>query len=441
MIVVSFTGTSKAYLYIQEREVKMGSRNVCIWPAGKAVPLALILCSVALFFLPLFSNATTFVFKPTKQPAYYSDTANWVNSDYPGRQIASGDTITFEINSTFTTAIIDSNILVKGFCHIGDSVNWIIPINVTATFQRDISDGMMLQKIASASTSLVKVEGALRLYACNAGFDGITNVTGTIRADAEYNFIFGLWQTATFNDLSVSGSCTGTAVRMYCDSLFVDVGARVAISSGYAFNNGSLHADTIINKGDISLEHETQLYCTYLQNEGRCKAGSLSGKLWNTGSIELVQMPTNSFTADIWDVVNSGTVQIYGSVYAPILISGVNNTGIFRIGNLLNETSSSSWLNLQGQIFNSNLWIQSGNLNVAEMSGDYSNTGIIELYGKTNFNSGTFTNNGTCQFFNPTVEYGVLISNTFINNSNFTSYGRLEVVGQFKNYGTANVNE
>ncbi len=67
-------------------------------------------CVLGMLLLISFieSSAKTFLFKPTKQPANYSDTSNWVNRDYPGRQIVFGDTIAFEINAGFHDVIIDS---------------------------------------------------------------------------------------------------------------------------------------------------------------------------------------------------------------------------------------------------------------------------------------------------------------------------------------------
>lgn len=441
VIIVILTCSRKAYLCLLELEVSMGSRNSCICPANKTVAFVQILCSLALFLLPLLSDAKTFVFKPTTQPAYYSDTANWVNRDYPGRQIVFGDTIAFEINAGFHEVIIDSNLFLEGNCHIGAGLHWTVPPTITLTFMGVSNDpvGLWMDRVRlfADTASLVSIEGRLYFYGVGAKSHGNVNISGSIWADADVSPSGAYSQYLIFNKASISGSCGGIGLVLSCKSLFVDTSAIIFIYSGYTWNGGSLNGDSVLNKGKISLREETGMDCSYMYNEGQINAGFLSGKLNNTGAIEIVQKPINSFTANLWDVVNSGSVSLSGSIYSPISINGVHNTGTFYVSDYLGVTSTLPWLKMNGIIYNSNQWIQDGSMSNAEMNGSYTNTDTFDVRGKIDFNGGTFTNNGTFSFNIPPYDFPLFrIRNHFVNNAIFTGFGALEISGQFDNYGS-----
>ena len=386
------------------------------------------------------SVARTFVFKPVVAQALYSDTANWENRQYPGLQIEYGDTIVFESNGNYQHVIIDTNIIVRGYCHVKDSVYWMVPANTNITFQGLLYESIIeRERLKANTTSEVTVAGKLFFNGAGATLLGIANISGNIVSDADVeNALYQ--QKMSLKKAVVSGTVSGIGLQLSADSLAVDSSAVITIHSGYNMNGGSLNATFLHNKGKINLLYETQLTSNTIQNSGVINAGAITGQITNDGTIEVLQFPSNGFTANIHDVINTGTIKLYGSIYAPLMINGVNNEGVFQISDYLNEASANTWVTIEGMVLNTNQWIQTGTAAVAHMQGQFANAGSFYINGKTFFNSGIFTNNAVCVFSASTMTPAFQLANEFVNNGTLTFYGQVILSGQLKNYGTLNFN-
>ncbi len=420
-------------LSIQSMEVKMRLPKHTPFMKHKIRRSWVLLLALFLLLLTNASVAKTYVFKPTKQPAYYGDSANWINNDRPSYWIDIGDTIIFEKSAITNEAIIDNSLTIQGFCELKDSVRWIANgwITLGGTFPAEEIPEL---KFVSTPTCYIEINSGLYIFGAIADFGGITKANAPIKCDPldlEREYRLGGYAFrfigVGFDTLILHSNLTGFLTRIGCDSLFVSAQSEIRLRPGRNFWTSGLSASTLHNQGNIFLADDSPLNAGFLVNEGSISAGQLTGSVTNFGSIGIQGHPANAYAADLPNLVNYGGFSVLGEFAFPVNINGATNYGTVGLSGVSK---------VNGPIYNYSSWFQSGTNSKLVVKGNILNIGSFTSIGQSEFSEGYFINNGTCYMESTNPDFPIIFNNEFFNNDTLTIKGKLIVKGQFYNFGT-----
>jgi hypothetical protein len=353
---------------------------------------------------------TTYVFIPQSNNALYSDAANWLNGNYPGNNIPDDDSILFKPGPGFSSAIINIGVTVLGYCRVDSGVTLYVNsgfdlggLNLFPSFSTNLK---------TESGSVFIVNGQLTSYARNGVFNGEVIINGNFQARTlDMNDQSGSCDFDFNAPLTIHGSLSFKVSHLSCKQVLVDNTGFIGGSSGYDFWTTSLHIDSLHNSGTVSLR-EVYFTCTVLQNDSSFSTYTISAdSVVNNGkfiiSDDLPPGLTNK-ESSIRRLINEGEFEIsYIKLFLGTTFINANDFSIY-----------------EGSLMNADV-VNEGSFSVAK-------TPLLQW--------SSFINNGSFEWTAVDASTEDLLLGSFVNNSSFTHYGKLRVLGgSFTNNGTVTI--
>jgi hypothetical protein len=350
---------------------------------------------------------TSYVFIPQTDNAVYTDTANWMNGNYPGNNISEDDSILFKTGNGFSVAIINTPVTLFGNCEVDSGV--ILYINSSFNLAGIGFPSFSAYLIKARAGSTVVLNGQLTSFGRSGVFDGDVIINGTFLA-----------RTTDMNDqtpgcefdfnahLIVNGHLGFVLSHISCHFVTVNSTGSIGGFSGYEFWTTSLGIDSLYNSGSLHLS-EVYFTCSVLQNEGSMFTYTISANsVVNNGDFTIsdtspVQVSdkqsfiahlVNSGGFEIWLIklhlatpfVNSQSFFMYDGA---VLADSIVNNGSFTV----EHTSVIEW---QSFINNGSfVWTAIDANSEDKLQANFVNNGVFTHYGKLRMLDGSFTNTGT----------------------------------------------
>lgn len=260
------------------------------------------------------SLATTYTFRPKNASGFYSDTANWLNGQYPGTFIAGPDTLVIGIWGIYNNCEQDINVNIEGFCRIDSGVHFIIRKSIVLTVGKQnlpYTWGIWDSRFQSLSNTLIEVFGSMRIISARPSFGGDVTVAGSLycypAGDTYSNSL------TISNIFRVKGYFSGENLSLNAKEMIISSGASIYCSAGQYYFPSTLNVSNLTNDGTINYKDCAINVSGSFLNNGGIGADyiSMTGSSINNGSISVDPGFGQNWTLLIsqsGNFINAGTV-------------------------------------------------------------------------------------------------------------------------------------